>query len=179
MANPDKLSSDVKLYIPVSPKKKDVQIYSYSEKKGEVIPLKAQTFGNIYCVTNSGSGYITVAAGVGQPDIGEKKTDTKERNEKKIKIGQIAKSGKWRYKITKADVRIGNTVKIYGRIFKITAIQKNSFSGYRHLKKVIIGKNVKKIGSHAFSNCKKLKYVIVKTESLTKKSVGAGAFKRI
>ena len=39
-----------------------------------------------------------------------------------------------------------------------------------HLKKVckiIIGKNIKKIGKNAFNGCKNLKYIVINTSKLT------------
>ena len=42
-----------------------------------------------------------------------------------------------------------------------------------------IGKNVKTIGKNAFSGCKKLKTITLKTSLLTAKTVGANAFKNI
>ena len=45
------------------------------------------------------------------------------------------------------------------------------------MKTVVIGKNVSKIGSYAFSGCKKLKTIIIKTRKLTAKTVSEKAFK--
>ncbi len=44
---------------------------------------------------------------------------------------------------------------------------------------VVIGKNVRKIGSKAFFGCKKLKKIEIKTKKLTAKRVGSKAFKNI
>ena len=41
---------------------------------------------------------------------------------------------------------------------------------------ITIGKNVKTIGKNAFTGCKNLKKIIVKTKLLTKKGVKAKAF---
>ena len=56
------------------------------------------------------------------------------------------------------------------------ALAPSSFKNNRKLKKVIIGKNIKKIGANAFFGCKSLKTIIFKTTKLTKKKVGAKAF---
>ena len=42
-----------------------------------------------------------------------------------------------------------------------------------------VGKNVKSIGKKAFYNCKKLKTITIKSTKLTKKNVGAQAFKNV
>lgn len=139
-----------------------------------------------------------------------------------VKVGQTVTIKKLKYKVTKVDkngggqvtlvgttrkksdkkfktLKIGSAVKIGGKAFQITAIGKGAFSGYRGLKAVSIGKNVKsigdksfyrcsaltkvtipiktsKIGKQAFYGCKKLKNVGIKTKSLTTKKVGSKAF---
>lgn len=79
----------------------------------------------------------------------------------------------------KASVEIPATITIQGKTYKVTTIGKKAFAGNKALKKVVIGKNIRTIGSKAFSNCKKLKNIKIKTTKLTKKSVGAKAFKGI
>ncbi len=76
-------------------------------------------------------------------------------------------------------LNVGNTVKIKGKAFKITAIGNNAFRGCKKLKSVMVGKNVKKIGTKAFYDCKKLKKIIIKTKQLQIKKVGNKAFKGI
>lgn len=139
-----------------------------------------------------------------------------------VKVGQTVTIKKLRYKVTKVNkngggqvtlvgttrkksdkkfrtLKIGSAVKIRGKAFQITAIGKGAFSGYRGLKSVSIGKNVKtigdksfyrcivlakvtippktsKIGKQAFYGCKKLKNAVIKTKSLTTKKVGKKAF---
>ena len=62
------------------------------------------------------------------------------------------------------------TVKIGKKTYKVTSIATQAFFGYDKLSKVVIGKNVKKIASGAFSDCKKLKTITVTLKKLTKKS---------
>lgn len=59
----------------------------------------------------------------------------------------------------------------------MTTVSKNAFKNNKKLKKVIIGKNVTKIEANAFSGCKNLKAITVKSTKL--KSVGKNAFKGI
>lgn len=126
----------------------------------------------------------------------------------------------------KTSVTIPKTVKLNGKSFKVTEIDKNAFKNSKKLKKIKIGDNVKTIGASAFSGCKaltsvnggknlvtisssafanctklrtvslsskklktiekkafykckKLEKVTLKTTKLTKKTVGAQAFKGI
>lgn len=100
----------------------------------------------------------------------------------------------------KTSVTIPTTVKIEGKSYKVTAIEKNAFKGNKKLKSVKIGSNIEKIGANAFNkcvnlkkvtipskvkaiqkgafaNCKNLKSITIQTKKLTKKTVGAKAFK--
>ena len=73
-------------------------------------------------------------------------------------------------------LKVADTVTIGGAKFKITEIEKNAFRGYKYLKSVTIGKNVKTIGTRAFSGCKKLKSIKILSTKLTEtgKSVFSG-----
>ena len=64
-----------------------------------------------------------------------------------------------------------------GQKAKVTAIDKNAFSGCKKLKKVVIGANVTTIKANAFKKCKKLKTIIVKTKKL--KNLDKAAWKGI
>lgn len=116
-----------------------------------------------------------------------------------VKVGATIKDAKKQaiYKVTKignaertveyvkpvkksvSRVTIPETIKVDGITYKVTGIAKNAFRNYKKLKQVTIGKQVKAIGAHAFYNCKKLKSITIKTTNLTKKTVGAKAFKGI
>ena len=58
-------------------------------------------------------------------------------------------------------VSVKATVQIGGKVYKITAIEKNAFKNSKKLKKVIIGKNITTIGTNAFYGCSKLKKVTI------------------
>lgn len=102
--------------------------------------------------------------------------------------------------ITKA--LIPAVVKLKGRNYKVTGISDKAFRGCKKLKTVSVGKNVTYIGKEAFKNCGKitrfaiptkvsqigaqafygcseLKFITIKTDKLTKRYVGAKAFKGI
>lgn len=66
-----------------------------------------------------------------------------------------------------------------GQRFRVTAIGNNAFKNQKKLRKVTIGKNVRVIGKRAFFNCKKLRTITIKSKMLTKKTVGAKAFRGI
>ena len=72
---------------------------------------------------------------------------------------------------------VPDTVVYNGITYNVTAIDANAFKGCNKLKKVVIGKNIRKIGKKAFYRCKQLKKVTV--ESLAVKNVGKKAFKGI
>lgn len=102
--------------------------------------------------------------------------------------------------ITKASIPA--VVKLKGINYKVTGISDRAFRGCKKLKTVSIGKNITYIGKEAFKNCgkitrfaipakvsqigaqafygcSKLKFITIKTGKLTKRYVGAKAFKSI
>lgn len=75
------------------------------------------------------------------------------------------------------SIKVADTVNIGGKKFLVTSIGNSTFSGCSKATSATIGKNVTKIGSKAFYNCKKLKKITIKATKL--KSVGSNAFKGI
>ena len=69
------------------------------------------------------------------------------------------------------SAKVPATVKIKGKVYKVTAISSKAFDGKKNLKDLTIGINVKRIGEGAFNGCTKLKNLTVKTTGLTKKGV--------
>ncbi len=76
-----------------------------------------------------------------------------------------------------ASINIPATVKYNGMTFKVTAVNKKAFRKQTKLKSVTIGKNVKSIGSEAFSGAKKL--AKIKFSGTALKTIGKNAFKSI
>ena len=74
------------------------------------------------------------------------------------------------------NVVIVDTVKANSKTYKVTSIAKNAFKGNKKIKSVIVGKNVKKINSNAFCNCKNLKKITLKNKNIV---FGNGCFKNI
>lgn len=66
-----------------------------------------------------------------------------------------------------------------GIICKVTAVSENAFRNNKYAKQIILSDNVTKIGARAFSGCKKLSSVTVKSQKLTSKSLSGKAFKGI
>lgn len=76
-------------------------------------------------------------------------------------------------------VTIPADITVNGIRYKVTSIAAKAFANNKKIKKVTIPTSIKSIGKQAFSGCKNLKTIIIKTKYLTKKSVGAKAFKGI
>ena len=77
------------------------------------------------------------------------------------------------------SVVIPDKVTVDGLTFKVTEIKDGAFLNNRKLKSVVIGKNITAIGKRAFSGCKNLRKITIKTKGLTAASVGKQAFKGI
>ena len=74
------------------------------------------------------------------------------------------------------SISIPATIKYKGKKIPVTGISDLAFNNMKKLKSVTIGKNVKTIGKNAFSGCKNLKKITIKTTKLTAKSIKAKAF---
>ncbi|MDE5778700.1 MAG: leucine-rich repeat protein [Lachnospiraceae bacterium] len=68
---------------------------------------------------------------------------------------------------------VPNSISINGEIYKVTAVAGDAFKGNDTAKKIVVGDNVKTIGSNAFSNCKNLSQVTLGKNVTT---IGANAF---
>lgn len=111
------------------------------------------------------------------------------------KKGDTAQIDNLEYKVTKSHATKGTvtvvkaknkkqktitipaTVNINGYDFKVTSIANNAFKKNTKLKSAVIGANVKTIGKEAFSGCKSLKTITVKSKVVSK--VNKNAFKGI
>ena len=74
-------------------------------------------------------------------------------------------------------VKIPDTISIDGTVYTVTGISANAFKNNQLLRTAVVGSNVRKIGKQAFYNCKNLRTITIRTSMLTKKNVGAKAFK--
>ena len=113
----------------------------------------------------------------------------------KIEVGMAVTVAGGKYKVTKingtirevvyeginngnkSSITIPATVQINGGTYKVTEIAPKAFKNNSKIKSVTIGKNVKKIGNEAFSGCKNLKKITIKSSLL--KNIGKNAIKNI
>lgn len=112
---------------------------------------------------------------------GTKVTDKKSKAVYKVtgnKTVQYTKASNKKAKKAK-KVTVPATVTVNGVKYQVTAIAANAFKNNKNLKTVVIPASVRSIGKQAFAGCKNLKTITIKTPYLTKKSVGAKAFKGI
>lgn len=113
------------------------------------------------------------------PQKGRNITDDKSKSTYKV-TNPAAQNGTVEFtntNLTKSTITIPETIIIDGAVYKVTAISKNAFKNNKKIKKVTVGKNIKTIGSGAFSGCKNLKTIIIKSKQI--KTVGKNAFKGI
>ena len=78
-----------------------------------------------------------------------------------------------------ASITIPATIKVNGKTYKVTIIGANACKNLTKLTKVTIGKNIQEICKNAFSGCKKLKTIDIKSTKLIKACIGTGCFKGI
>lgn len=114
------------------------------------------------------------------------KTGTKVTDKKSKAVYKVTGNNTVQYtkasgkKVRKAKrVAIPAAVTVNGVKYQVTAIAPNAFKNNKNLKTIIIPATVRSIGKQAFAGCKNLKSIIIRTPYLTKKSVGAKAFKGI
>ena len=107
------------------------------------------------------------------------------------KVGKIHTVGNYKYKITATGkaafaglaktsitkVTVYGSVKIGGKTFKVTSITGSALKGKNKITSLIIGSNIKAIGSSAFRDCSKLSNVKINSKVLN--SIGSNAFKGI
>ena len=73
-------------------------------------------------------------------------------------------------------VEIPATVTAGGKKYRVISIAAKAFQGCRNLKRVTIGRNIKKIGKQAFYGCTRLRNIVVRTQKLSGRTVGKQAF---
>ena len=108
---------------------------------------------------------------------GTKVADKKSKAVYKVNGNKTVEYNKANKKAKKATVP--STITVNGVKYQVTSIAAKAFANNKKLTKVVIPASVRSIGKQAFSGCKNLKSITIKTTYLTKKSVGAKAFKGI
>ena len=79
----------------------------------------------------------------------------------------------------KGKVKVPAFVKVDGVVYRVTSVSDKAFKKNNKVTKIIIGKNITKIGKKAFYKCKKLKLLVIKSRKLKAKNVAKNAFKGI
>ena len=80
------------------------------------------------------------------------------------------------YNKNTSQITIPDKVTIGSKKYPVTSIAAKAFAGNKKLTKVVIGKNIRKVGAEAFYQCKNLKKITIKSKKLTMKRVGQKAF---
>ncbi len=75
------------------------------------------------------------------------------------------------------SITVPASISVEGITYKVTSIEAKAFKNNKKLQKAVIGTNVERIGKEAFSGCKNLKSLTIKSKKLT--SVGKNAVKNI
>lgn len=76
-------------------------------------------------------------------------------------------------------ITIPATVACEGVTFKVTSVKAKALKGYKKATKIVVGKNVKKIGNDAFGGCAKMKTLTIKSTKLTVSGLAKKAFSGI
>ena len=93
--------------------------------------------------------------------------------------GTTDTDGSQTVKVKTRTVTIPAVKKVKGKKKKVTSVSAKAYANDKTITKLVIGKNVKKIGKRAFYGCSNIKTIIIKTEKLKESSIGADAFKGI
>ena len=113
--------------------------------------------------------------------------DSRDTEEGTAKVGSVVTSGGAKYKVTASNsvsykaptkasatgVVVPASVKINGKVYKVTTVEAKAFKGNTKLTKVVIGKNVQTVGKNAFAGCTNLTTVTFGSNVTT---IGDGAF---
>lgn len=120
-----------------------------------------------------------------------KKPSTTEDTGSTVAVGKTVTIKNAKYRITGKNtaefvglvkgktVNIPNTITVGGKVYKITSIAARACRENKKITKLVIGKNVKKIGKEAFFNCVKLKNINCKSKLLKVGSIKKNAFKGV
>jgi len=76
----------------------------------------------------------------------------------------------------KRHIEIKDEIKIKGKMIKITSVADNAYAYIedKFFNEITIGSNITSIGKGAFTNCKRIKKITIKTNKIT--DIGEGAF---
>jgi len=75
-------------------------------------------------------------------------------------------------------VDIPKTVFIAGKKYPVKAVAANALKNNKNIKQVVVGKNITKIRKKAFSNCRNLWKITIKSQKLTAKNIEKNVFQK-
>ena len=115
-------------------------------------------------------------------------TETQVTTRQKIVKGDIFRSKTAQYTVTGTNtisfdtplkrtkkVTVPATVKVNKKTYKVTSVKSKAFKGNTKLTTLVVGSNVKTLGSNCCNGCINLKKITVNSKKL--ETIGAGAFK--
>ena len=115
-------------------------------------------------------------------------TETQVTTQQKIVKGDIFRSKTAQYTVTGSNtisfdtplkrtkkVTVPATVKVNKKTYKVTSVKSKAFKGNTKLTTLVVGSNVKTLGSNCCNGCINLKKITVNSKKL--ETIGAGAFK--
>ena len=148
-----------------------------TNNKGQQTKQRVARSSNNSSVDSNTSTHSKSSSGGGGSSTSSSTTDNTIVRGKGTDKAAYIKTGKGTVKYVKPiakkkaiKITVPDTIKINGKSYKVTSIEKNAFENCKKLRSVTIGKNVKR-GKEVFSGCKKLEKMTVISLHLTKKSV--------
>lgn len=151
--------------------------HSYNEGVVTTEPTISSTGVKTYTCTRCGNTMTETIPRLTIPASGVKVTST-NNSYKATKTSVSTKTLEYTGTDSKkSSITVPNTVTIDGVTYKVTSIAKNAFKNNKKLKKIVIGSNIKTIDANAFSGCKNLKSITIKSKNV--KTIGKNAFKGI
>ncbi len=127
----------------------------------------------------------------GTPSATDGSSGNKTSTASRVHIGQNVTYKNAKYRVTGSNtvtfrgivkgksVVIPDSIKINGKKYKVTSIYARACRKNTKITKLVIGKNIQKIGKEAFLKCRKLKTIQCKTSLLTQEDIEDNVFKGI
>ncbi len=159
-----------------------VILYRSDEEMSPIVTVAPTNSTNIPGISDASENNLSIEKQSVKANIGDvvviKNMKYQVTKVKKDGTGEVTLIGTKRKKndMKFSKLQIKNSILIEKKKFRVTAIGKKAFEGYKNLKKVIVGKNVSLIDKKAFNGCKKLKKIVIKTKLLKAGSIKKNAF---
>ena len=178
----DVIAESTNTTIEVSTDRFSTYALAYSDKKNTSQKTSGTGSSGSYSAsgstTTSGSYYSTSSGGGSGSSSYGRKTFFVKNVEYRIVSGK-KKTVTFAWAMGKKTVKIPATIKRKNQTYKVVGIDADAFRECRGIREVWIGENVKQIGKNAFSGCKRLRKLTIKSRKLTAKKIGKNAFKGV